>query len=71
MARKPQLIKINPEHLSPMQESDINIPRGDIFQLENECCKAIKNIGYFTFPKMGVARLNVNFCFCCGRKIIR
>lgn len=72
MKKMPLLIKINSEHLSQIRESDINIPgRADPFTPENPCCERIKKADYLVLPSIGIARINLNFCPCCGKKIER
>lgn len=36
---------------------------------ENLCCKYLKQIGWMSMPQLGIVRLNMNYCMCCGRKI--
>ena len=73
MKKMPMLIKLNPECLSMIQQSDINIPSAprDPFIQENICCAAIKKADYLVLPSLGIARMNLNFCPCCGQRLTR
>ena len=73
MKKFPLPIKINPEHLSMMLESDINIPSAHVDPLmrKNLCCERIKMADYLVLPSLGIAHINLNFCPCCGKKIER
>jgi len=38
---------------------------------ENLCCTYVKKLYYFAMLELGAIRLNVNYCFVCGRKLTR
>lgn len=38
---------------------------------EKLCCKHVKQFGYFAAPEFGIVRLNINYCFVCGKKLRR
>lgn len=67
MSKMPMLFNINPECLSVISESDIKLQESG----ENLCCATIKKAGYLILPQLGIARMNLNFCPCCGKKIER
>jgi hypothetical protein len=46
-------------------------PRGEIQPAENLCCTHVKKLTYITFLQIGIVRLNVNYCFVCGRRLNR
>jgi hypothetical protein len=35
------------------------------------CCKHVKKMHYCTGPELGIVRLNINYCFVCGKKLER
>lgn len=67
MKQKPNLIPINPEHLIRYDA------RMDNARVEGErpCCKYAGQIAFLQVPFLGIMYLNVNYCFVCGRKIVR
>lgn len=44
-----------------------------VIRLDDEplCCKHVKQFGYFVAPEYGIIRLNINYCFVCGKKLER
>lgn len=38
---------------------------------ENLYCEQVKKFAFFTCPDLGIVRLNINYCFVCGRKLER
>ena len=38
---------------------------------ENVCCQRLKMADHISIPSLGIIRLNINYCFVCGRKIKR
>ena len=73
MVKLPMLIQINPECLSVIRQSDIRLSEGSCGQetKENLCCERMKKADYLVLPSIGIAHINLNFCPCCGRRLIR
>lgn len=67
MVRKPILIPINPECLIEIRPSDLRMDSTK----ENPCCERIKQADYIILSALGIARMNLNFCPCCGKRLIR
>ncbi len=44
-----------------------------VIRLDDEplCCKNVKKFVFFTCPDLGIVRLNINYCFVCGKKLER
>jgi hypothetical protein len=73
---KQLLIPINPVQLIALHDftrSDRRVIRQaqDSPQGENLCCKHVKKMLWFSYPAIGIIRLNINYCFVCGRPLMR
>ena len=68
---RPKLIHVNPEHLINLSRIINSDVRCEDTKGENLCCKRLRSIDYLIIPNLGVCRLNLNYCFVCGRPLHR